>query len=207
MVEAALNAAADQVVEFTAYGNLISRQGNRSRDAAPQGLYECAEAERWLAISVATDQQWCQLKSALGNPDWADDPALDTHQGRAEAHDVIDKHLEQWAGRQDASAAAELLTEYGVPAAELADARVGSMHPQLAARGFFESLDHPVVGRHHVPALPFKYRSVQEWYRSPAPTLGQHNASILGELLGLDGASIASLTERGVIGSRPGGLD
>ncbi|OBI91817.1 CaiB/BaiF CoA-transferase family protein [Mycobacterium sp. 1245805.9] len=207
MVEAALNAAAEQVVEFTAYGNLISRRGNRSPDAAPQGLYECAGTERWLAISVATDEQWRLLKSALGNPDWADDPALDTHQGRAEAHDVIDKHLEQWAGRQDSSAAAELLIEYGVPAAELADARVGSMHPQLAARGFFESLDHPVVGRHHVPALPFKYRSVQGWYRSPAPTLGQHNATILSELLGLDAASIASLTEQGVIGTRPGGLD
>jgi crotonobetainyl-CoA:carnitine CoA-transferase CaiB-like acyl-CoA transferase len=207
MVEAALNAAAEQVVEFTAFGNLISRQGNRSRDAAPQGLYECAETEQWLAISVATDQQWGLLKSALGNPDWADDPALDTHQGRAEAHDVIDKHLEQWAGRQDASAAAELLTEYGVPAAELADARVGSMHPQLAARRLFESLDHPVVGRHHVPALPFKYRSVDKWYRTSAPTLGQHNASVLGDLLGLDTASIAALTEKGVIGTRPGGLD
>ncbi|ORW90483.1 cag pathogenicity island protein [Mycobacterium sp. IEC1808] len=207
MVEAALNAAAEQVVEFTAYGNLISRQGNRSRDAAPQGLYECAGTERWLAISVATDEQWRLLKSALGNPDWADDPALDTHQGRAEAHDVIDKHLEQWAGRQDASAAAELLIEYGVPAAELADARVGSRHPQLAARGFFESLDHPVVGRHNVPAIPFKYRSVQQWYRSAAPTLGQHNAAILGDLLGLDASSIAALKEQGVIGTRPGGLD
>jgi crotonobetainyl-CoA:carnitine CoA-transferase CaiB-like acyl-CoA transferase len=207
MVEAALNAAAEQVVEFTAYGNLVSRQGNRSRDAAPQGLYECAGTERWLAISVATDEQWRLLKSALGNPDWADDPAFETHQGRAEAHDVIDKHLEQWAGRQDSSAAAELLIEYGVPAADLADARVGSMQPQLAARGFFESLDHPVVGRHHVPALPFKYRSVEKWYRSPAPTLGQHNATILGELLGLDAASMAALTEQGVIGTRPGGLD
>jgi crotonobetainyl-CoA:carnitine CoA-transferase CaiB-like acyl-CoA transferase len=89
----------------------------------------------------------------------------------------------------------------------LADARVSSMHQQLAARGFFESLDHPVVGRHHVPALPFKYHSVQKWYRSPAPTLGQHNATVLGGLLDLDAASIAALTEQGVIGTRPGGLD
>lgn len=80
------------------------------------------------------------------------------------------------------------------------------MHPQLAARGFFESLDHPIVGRHHVPAIPFKYRSVDKWYGATAPTLGQHNASVLGDLLGLDAASIAVLTEKGVIGTRPGGL-
>ncbi|WP_231997735.1 CaiB/BaiF CoA-transferase family protein [Mycobacterium sp. 1165196.3] len=207
MVESALNAAAEQVVEFTAYGNLISRLGNRSRDAAPQGLYPCAGTERWLAISVATDEQWRLLKSALREPDWANDPALDTHDGRVRAHDLIDKHLEQWAAQYDSTAAAQLLVECGVPAADLADARVGSMHPQLAARGFFESLDHPVVGRHHVPAIPFRYRSVETWYRSAAPTLGQHNASILGDLLGLDAASIAALTEKGVIGTRPGGLD
>lgn len=207
MVESALNAAAEQVVEFTAYGNLISRLGNRSRDAAPQGLYPCAGTERWLAISVATDEQWRLLKSALREPDWANDPALDTHDGRVRAHDLIDKHLEQWAAQYDSTAATQLLVECGVPAADLADARVGSMHPQLAARGFFESLDHPVVGRHHVPAIPFRYRSVETWYRSAAPTLGQHNASILGDLLGLDAASIAALTEKGVIGTRPGGLD
>ncbi len=207
MVESALNAAAEQVVEFTAYGNLISRLGNRSRDAAPQGLYPCAGTERWLAISVATDEQWRLLKSALCEPDWANDPALDTHEGRVRAHDVIDKHLEQWAGQHDSSAAAELLVQHGVPAADLADARTGSMHPQLTARGFFECLDHPIVGTHHVPAIPFKYRSVDTWYRSTAPTLGQHNASILGDLLGLDAASIAALAEKGVIGTRPGGLD
>ncbi|OBJ55293.1 CaiB/BaiF CoA-transferase family protein [Mycobacterium sp. 1423905.2] len=207
MVEAALNAAAEQVVEFTAYRNLLSRLGNRSRSAAPQGLYQCAGTERWLAISVATDEQWRRLKSALGKPEWANDPAFDRHEGRERAHDVIDKHLEQWAGHQDSAATADLLVRYGVPAADLADARVGSMHPQLAARGFFESLNHPVVGRHHVPAIPFKYHSVDRWYRSPAPTLGQHNASILGDLLGLDAASIAALTEKGVIGTRPGGLD
>lgn len=207
MVESALNAAAEQVVEFTAYGNLISRLGNRSRDAAPQGLYQCAGTERWLAISVATDEQWRLLKSALSEPDWANDPSLNTHEGRVRAHDLIDKHLEEWAGHHDSSTAAELLVEYGVPAADLADARIGSMHPQLAARGFFEGLDHPIVGRHHVPAIPFKYRSVDKWYRSAAPTLGQHNASILGDLLGHDDASIAPLIEKGVIGTKPGGLD
>jgi crotonobetainyl-CoA:carnitine CoA-transferase CaiB-like acyl-CoA transferase len=207
MVESALNAAAEQVVEFTAYGNLISRLGNRSRDAAPQGLYQCAGTERWLAISIATDEQWRRLKSALQEPDWANDSDLDSHEGRARAHDMIDKHLEQWAGQRDSSAAAELLVEHGVPAAGVFDARVGSTHPQLIARGFFESVDHPVVGRHHVPAMPFKCRSVDTWYRSPAPTLGQDNASILGGLLGLDTGSIAALVEKGVVGTRPKGLD
>ena len=114
MVEAALNAAAEQVIEYTAYGNIPLRLGNRSRDAAPQGLYRCRGDEQWLAISVASDEQWAALKAALGQADWADNPELDTHEGRWCAHDLIDKHLSRWASAQSCHEAAEMLSAAGV---------------------------------------------------------------------------------------------
>ena len=46
MVEGALNAAAEQVIEASAYGNVLSRDGNRSPWAAPQGLYPCVWPRR-----------------------------------------------------------------------------------------------------------------------------------------------------------------
>ena len=66
MVEAALNCAAEAIVEFTAYGGQMSRMGNRSPYAAPQNLYACQGEEEWLAISVATDEQWVGLLEAIG---------------------------------------------------------------------------------------------------------------------------------------------
>ena len=56
------------MLERTAYGNLLARDGNRSPNAAPQGLYACAGTEQWLAISVATDEQWRRLIDAIGQP-------------------------------------------------------------------------------------------------------------------------------------------
>ena len=82
MVEAALSCAAEQVIEFTAYGALLERDGNRSPYAAPQGLYACRGWECWLALSIATDDQWRSLVTVLGDPAWARDEALETHAGR-----------------------------------------------------------------------------------------------------------------------------
>ncbi len=207
MVEAALNAAAEQVIEYTAYGTVLSRLGNRSRDAAPQGLYPCRGYEQWLALSIASDEQWVALKTVLGQPGWADDPSLDTHEGRWRAHDLIDKHLEQWASGQDSADAAAMLSASGVPASMLYDARFSPQHPQMVARGYFEHLNHSIVGQHQLPTIPFKFRSVDRWCRSPAPTVGEHNENILKELLGLDDTAIETLTDESVIGTRLKGID
>lgn len=205
MVEAALNAAAEQVIEHSAYGALLQRDGNRSPGAAPQGLYRCRGADAWVALTVATDAQWAGLVEALGRPAWADDPALASHAGRRAAHDRLDDALRRWAAERELADAVERLLAAGVPAAAVVDPRATSRHPQMVARGFFEPCAHPVAGTHPIPTVPFRYASVPSWLRRPAPTLGQHNREILSELLGLDDVAIAALAAAGVIGDRPQG--
>ena len=78
MVDAALNVAAEQVIEHSAYGNLLQREGNRGPTAAPQNLYRTSELDEfgrpddWVAIAVATDGQWANLVAALGRPGMGD---------------------------------------------------------------------------------------------------------------------------------------
>jgi crotonobetainyl-CoA:carnitine CoA-transferase CaiB-like acyl-CoA transferase len=95
---------------------------------------------------------------------------------------------------------------HGVPAAVGRDPRSMYDHPQLQARGFYEAIDHPVVGRLATPTLPFRFASVDHWLRTPAPTLGQHNHEILVGELGVDEATYAELEAAQVIGTRPKGL-
>ena len=74
MVEAALNAAAEQVVEYGASGSILRRDGNRGPVSAPQGIYQCAGEDQWVAIAVATDDQWKRLSAAS----WANRPGATT---------------------------------------------------------------------------------------------------------------------------------
>ena len=208
LAEIALNIAAEQVVEWTAYGRLLEREGNRSPLAAPQGLYPCAGAttpfDGWVAVSVATDAQWRALVSVLDDPAWAADPALDSLAGRRAAHDEIDAHLRAWtAARPQADVVAHLRAA-GVTASPLADpSRLLEHNPQLQARRYFEAPAHPVVGPMPLPSLPFRYASVENWLRTPAPTLGEHNGAVLGDILGLDEPTRRDLEAAGVIARHP----
>lgn len=205
MVEGALNAAAELAIEYSAYGAVLERDGNHSPNAAPQGLYACRGWESWLAISIETDEQWQRLGAALGHPAWFTNEAYGSAEGRRAAQNDIDEHLAAWTHDRDAGESAELLKRHGVPAAVAVDPRLTTDHPQLVARGFYEPLEHPVVGTIRWPTVPFRFASVERWLRAPAPLLGQHNRDILQGLLGIPDGEFDDLAAAGVIGTKPKG--
>ena len=205
MVEGALNAAAEIALEYSAYGNLLERDGNRVAVAAPQGLYACQGVEEWLAVSVTSDEAWHGLRQALGEPSWAADPRFDTLAGRRDAHDELDEALTVWAAQGTAAELAAHLSAHGVPAARGRDPRLSGENPQLIDRGFYEIVNHAEVGELSTPTMPFRFDSVPRWIRRPAPQMGEHNREIFGELLGLDDAALEELEHKDVIGRRPRG--
>ncbi|HEX4017699.1 MAG TPA: CoA transferase [Frankiaceae bacterium] len=206
MFEAALNVAAEPVLEWTAYGNRVARDGNRSPAHAPQGLYACAGTEQWLAVSVATDEQWLRFADVIGHPEFAADPELRDLPGRRRQQDRLDAAIAAWAAPLDLAKAVDVLAAAGIPAAPATDPRRASDHPQLNARGFYEPVAHPVVGTQPTVGLPWRATGVERWILRPAPVLGEHNTDILGGRLGCSDEQLKSLEAAGVIGSWPVGL-
>lgn len=211
MVDAALNVAAEQVIEHSAYGSLLQRQGNRGPTAAPQNLYRTSELDEfgrpddWVAIAVADDDQWASLVSVLGDPDWATDE-LAGIEGRRRAHDEIDEHLSRWCGERTGDKIVETLWGAGIPVAKVMQPhRVGDL-PQLVQRDFYEQVDHPVNPTARHSTLPMRISTgPRRLHTSPAPLLGQHNHEVLSGL-GLGDEEIAELADQGIIGTAPAGL-
>ncbi len=205
MIEAALNVAAEQVIEHDLTGEVLGREGNRSAVAAPQGVYRCAADEQsddnWVAIAVATDDQWTALRRVL-DPAGAD-ADFDTAAARRAAHDRIDEWLGEACRQRAAPALVEELAAAGVPAAVVIPARDLPDNPQLGHRGLFEIEDHPVTGPCAIPTVPFRFSRVERWLDRPSPTLGQHNDEVLREVCSDE--EIAALRASGVIGERPPG--
>ncbi len=204
MVEAALNVAAEQVIEYSAAGTVMGREGNRGPGAAPQGVYRCRGDDRWVAIAVETDSQWSVLARVTGEPECATSDDLASTAGRRKHHDAIDRHLEAWTAARSAEDAADLLSSSGVPAEQVIVARDIARNPQLQFRGLFETEDHPVTGAHPIPMLPFRFLHVPRWLYRPSPSLGQHNDEVLAEL-GVEEGQRDLLRKNGVIGDRLAG--
>jgi crotonobetainyl-CoA:carnitine CoA-transferase CaiB-like acyl-CoA transferase len=211
MIDAAINITAEQVVEFSAYGSLLERAGNRGPTAAPQNLYLTADSDEsgardsWLAVAVETDDQWQAMTHALGRPDWAVQASLATASGRARNHDLIDEHLSAWCLLRPVDEIVDLLWPAGVPVAKVMQPHQQADLPQLEARGFFEVVNHPVSGPARHSTLPMRFSNRHErLHRRHAPMLGEHNAELLGAL-GLTETEIADLEAGGVIGRTPAG--
>src|ERR1700739_3923241 len=185
------------------------RAGNRGPTGAPQDLYRTADIDEfgrldsWIAIAVATDEQWERLCDALGSPCWATDPTLSTAAGRRARQDLIDQRLAAWCEHRSGDNIVATLWDAGVPVAKVMQPHRQTELEQLAFRGFFEEVEHPVNGRAKLSTVPMRFSGgPAEFHTRPAPTLGQHNHELLTEL-GLTAWEIADLEADGVIGQTP----
>jgi crotonobetainyl-CoA:carnitine CoA-transferase CaiB-like acyl-CoA transferase len=209
MVETALNAAAEQVIEWSAHGQLLTRDGNHHHGVAPQGVYTVADRPEGtmgaVAVCVETDAQWRALVELIDDVRLRDDRFGDLGE-RLSERALFDDVLAAWCASRGTDEAVQALVAAGVPAAPVVGARYGDRNPQHDARGFYEAVDHAVIGTHRIGAFPVVFgRQPSTRFARPAPRLGEHNREVLGELLGVDDDELSRLAAAKIIGTRPGG--
>jgi len=71
--ETSLHFFAPPVMDFFANGRVTERDGNRSPQAAPHGVFPCPGDDAWLAIAVLDDDWWRAFCGAIGQPGLAGD--------------------------------------------------------------------------------------------------------------------------------------
>lgn len=189
----------DAIARYSVTEEVATANGNRHPLYAPHGVFRCAGQDRWCAITVFDDAQWRALRTAMGDPAWATDPTLDTVAGRKAGEDEIEAQLTAWTVAHEPDALATRLQALGVPAYGVADARDVQHDPQLAARGHFWEIEHPVIGRTGWDAPAYRLSATPAYPLRPAPLLGEHNDHVYRELLGYDADDLAELVAAGVL--------
>jgi crotonobetainyl-CoA:carnitine CoA-transferase CaiB-like acyl-CoA transferase len=136
----------------------------------------------------------------MGSPPWALDPALATTAGRVARQDELDQQLGAWTKNFDRHDLMHRLQAAGVAAGAVQHARdLAEDDPQIAARGTFFELDHPVIGPALFEGQPMRMSAVEPDNWRSAPLLGEDNDYVFGELLGLGADERDRLRAQGVI--------
>jgi crotonobetainyl-CoA:carnitine CoA-transferase CaiB-like acyl-CoA transferase len=139
----------------------------------------------------------------MHRPDLAADPALKTTAGRRLEEDRIEVAIRHWTMTVRPDLAMVTLQAAGIAAgvARLPADLAGD--PHLISTGHWQSAVRPYMGPHLLPSVSYREGDARLPYPITrlAPTLGQHNHEVLGEVLGLSAAEIAQLQADEVIGT------
>jgi crotonobetainyl-CoA:carnitine CoA-transferase CaiB-like acyl-CoA transferase len=197
-VEAAVYSLTPWVLDYVVNGHVQARMGNRSPRWAPHGAFACAGEDRWVAIACWDDADWQALAKEMGlDPDTTERFA--STEARLAAPDEVEALVAAFTARQVAEDVAQRLQAAGVEAVPVADLGDASVDPQLHHRGHFVTLEHPCMGECGYERNGFRLSDAPAGYERSSPTLGEHNAFVLGEILGMSSAELERLTDEGVL--------
>jgi formyl-CoA transferase len=175
------------------------RMGNGIR-GGPMGLYHTKDGD--IIVTVASDDQWQRLARALGAPELIDDPRfakfLDRGRNVSAARNSIQALLMKFTKKE----ALQLLESKDVPCSDVRgvpdvidDSHFwdrGTLRP-MRSQAFEEDLPGIVSG------FPVVFSGGELPQSTGAPLLGQQNAEIYRNLLGIDQTDLQRLEAEGVI--------
>jgi crotonobetainyl-CoA:carnitine CoA-transferase CaiB-like acyl-CoA transferase len=199
MIEVAMSFAPEQALNYAINGKMKSPIGNQDEYMAPHGCYRCKGEDKWVAIAVSNEKEWKAFCEAMGNPNWINIPEFINMQKRHENQGKLDKLISSWTINYDHFEVMQKLQKAGVMAGASLNMEEVVNDPHLAERDFFVDIEYPDKTKLRRTGLPWKLSDTPRGNYQYAPSLGEHNNYVFGELLGMSSDNIQELKEEQVI--------
>jgi crotonobetainyl-CoA:carnitine CoA-transferase CaiB-like acyl-CoA transferase len=190
------------VIDYSLNKRIWERMGNQDPVMAPHGVFPCKEADSWVAIAVASDDEWKAFCKAIGKPGLADDEKFATVNERWKNQEELNNIIGEWTKQYMPYEAMEILQKAGIAAGTVNPPDVLLDEPQLQNRGYFYELERDVIGKQRYYGFPVKFSETKMKMR-PAPKLGEHNNYVLSKILKLSKEEIEELEKNKIIGNYP----
>lgn len=177
-----------------------TRTGNTLTRLAPFGVF--ATNDGHVAICSPTDKFVAALFGAMGTPELARDPRFASRDQRVKNADELHALVEAWTSTLPTGQVVDQLGSRGVPCGPVRTPGEAVRDARSLRRGETTKLAHPHYGDTDdvvVTGLPIRMSGAFTGFDKPAPLLGEHNASVYGELLGLSDDQLRELAARAVI--------
>ena len=188
---------ANQALNYLVSGKPPRRLGNAHPNIVPYQAF--ATADGYLIIAVGNDRQFTRLCELLGCPELAVDQRFARNSARVRNRELLIPLIQEVISKRRTRQWLDTLEKAGIPAGPINDLEQVFQDPQVRQRGMRIELPHPLAGSTPSVANPLRLSATPPRCERAPPTLGQHNAEMLGEILGLDDNTLARLHAEGVI--------
>ena len=169
---------------------------------APQGVFRCkgggANDYVYIMCHAAMPEHWERLLDIIGRSDLTGDPRYDNAKARHENENDVNAMVEAWTMQRDKYEVMLALGNANIPCAAVRDTLEMYQDADLERRGIMQVAEHPEHGPIKMVGWPVRHDGRTPEMKA-APLLGEHNADVLGNWLGLGAAELDDLRGKGVI--------
>lgn len=198
LYEAVLQVMESVVPEYDHSGYIRERSGSFLPGIAPSNVYKCADGD--YLIGANQDAIFARLCAAMGRPELATDPRYVDHVSRGHNQIELDHLIEEWTKTLTVQQVEDLMIAHSIPAGKIYRAPEMIDDPHFQAREAIVEVETTRWGTLKMQNAFPKMSDTPSTIRSPAPErVGQDNAQVYGDLLGMDAAELARLKNDGVI--------
>ncbi len=174
------------------------RNGAHHFAMAPLGVFNGKRSP--ILIMAATEYQFVYLCRAMGRPEMPSDPRFCNNTARMANVEELKRLIQDWFDAMPSDDEVyRLFNEHRVPYAQVLSIEEAMAHPHLREREVVRTVNDRYLGEFEVPGFPLRFSGYERHREMEAPTLGEHNETVLREHLGYSAERIAALEREGVL--------
>jgi crotonobetainyl-CoA:carnitine CoA-transferase CaiB-like acyl-CoA transferase len=197
LLESATSMLMTAIPQQRLFGTTMTRVGSRDRFVAPSNTFRTGDG-RYVLMVGGDDNMFPRVVRAMKQPALLDDPRFASMASRLEHRDAVEGAVAAWMLSHAADEIVARFEAEGVPCAQVATIDEVVDNPQLRHRGAiadipFGGVDVPVQGvTIHLSGTPLAIERAM-------PAVGEHNAEVLQQWLGMRAEQVAALEAEGAL--------
>jgi crotonobetainyl-CoA:carnitine CoA-transferase CaiB-like acyl-CoA transferase len=187
-----------QASVYDQLGVVPKRTGNAAPFAAPRNAYRASDG-RWLGLSASTQSIAERVMRIIGREDLIEQPWFADHAGRLEHTEELDSLIQAWVGERTTEEVLAAFEEYEGAIAPIYSIADIFEDAHFRDRETVTTVPHPQLGPLQMQNVIPRLTETPGRIDHPGAALGEHNAEVLGDELGLSATELAELVADGVI--------
>ncbi len=197
LIEPLLAMLGPKAAEYRLTGRATERMGSRCNIQALRDVYATSDG-KYVALSTGTQGMAARLLRAVGRPDLVDDPRFRTNADRLANREEIEAIVRDFIAAKTQAEALAFFTAAEVTVGPVCDEADLAEHAYVREREVLLDLPDRLMAAIPMHNIVPRLAGTPGALRTPAPSLGQHNAELLAGL-GYTDAEIAALTQDRVL--------